>query len=246
MIRRPRLRPFVLILAIAAVAPHQARSQEPDRSPPPGETVSPDPAWKPLGKNLWFDPEGRRLIIRTKVVQQDVPLEHFLCLKGSKDHESILATDAPPRQIHAGLLLTGAEPGRPVQFTPKFAPPTGTPLSLEVQWRRDGRTQRSDARRWVHDLKTDKHLSENWVFAGSELYQDPVSKKMIYAADEGDLITVANFGSAILDVPFASSADNADRMFVAEASLIPPIGTDVLLFIRPLQNAEPRRKPPVP
>ena len=53
------------------------------------------------------------------------PLEHLLCLKGTKEHEAILATDAQPRQIHAGLLLTGAEPGHPVRFLPKFEPPAG-------------------------------------------------------------------------------------------------------------------------
>ena len=55
------------------------------------------------------------------------PLEHLLCLKGTKEHEAILATDAQPRQIHAGLLLTGAEPGHPVRFLPKFEPPPAPP-----------------------------------------------------------------------------------------------------------------------
>ena len=44
---------------------------------------------------------------------------------------------------------------------------------------------------------------------------------MVYAADEGDLITVANFGSAILDLPIASSASDADRVFSADPSGFP-------------------------
>jgi hypothetical protein len=244
MSRYPRPRITASILAIVLVSPMLADGQAPDRPAAPGEALQPDPAWKPLGKSrsLWFDPNGKRLVIRTRVVQRDVPLEHFLCLKGSKDHESILATDAPARQIHAGLLLTGAIPGHPVRFDPKFEPPTGTSLSLEVQWKQDGQIRRSDARRWIRDLKTKKALAENWVFAGSELYQDPITKKTIYAADEGDFITVANFGSAILDLPFASSADNANRMFTADPDFIPAVGTEVFLFLKPRQEAKPSDK----
>ena len=69
---------------------------------------SPDPAWKALGPSLWFDPVNRHLVLRARVVLREGPLEHLLCLKGTKEHEAILATDAAPRRIHAGLLLTGA------------------------------------------------------------------------------------------------------------------------------------------
>ena len=178
------------------------------------------------------------MILRTRVVLREGPLEHFLCLKGTKEHEAILATDAAPKQIHAGLLLTGAEPGHPVRFTPKFEPPSGTVLQLEVEWKQGGEMRRADAKAWVHDSKTNKPLAESWVFAGSELYEDPVGKRMVYAADEGDLITVANFSSAILDLPFASSADNADRMFVAETKAVPEIGTEVFLSLKPRPAAK--------
>ena len=95
------------------------------------------------------------------------------------------------------------------------------------------RPHRADARQWVKDEKTRKPLAEDWVFAGSELFKDPITKKTIYAADEGDLITVANFGSAILDLPFASSASDADRVFSANTEQVPPLGTEVLLRLRP-------------
>ncbi len=71
----------------------------------------------------------------------------------------------------------------------------------------DGKAHKSDARQWVKDEKAKAPLAIDWVFAGSELYEDPATKKQVYAADEGDLITVANFGSAILDLPIASSAE---------------------------------------
>ena len=61
-----------------------------------------------------------------------------MCLKGTKEHEAIVATAAAPRAIHTGLLLTGAEPGHPVEFAPKFEPPTGTAIAIEFRWAQDG------------------------------------------------------------------------------------------------------------
>ena len=93
--------------------------------------------------------------------------------------------------------------------------------------------QSIDARRWVRDERTGTTLAEEWVFAGSELLNDPVTKEVVYAADEGDLITVANFGSALLDLPLASSASDAARIFGADPTQVPPLGTEVFLFLRP-------------
>ena len=205
--------------------------------------MEPDPSWKPLGRSLWFDPAGKRLVVRAKVVLREGQLEHLLCLKGTKEHEAILATDAQPRQIHAGLLLTGAEPGHPVRFLPKFEPPTGTAHrhrpALED---RRARPIVPTPEQWVKDEKTRKPLAQHWVFAGSDLFMDPVTKKMIYAADEGDLITVANFGSSILDLPVASSASDAERSFSANTDQVPPLGTEVFMFLGP-QAQPPVKKP---
>ncbi len=89
--------------------------------PNPGQTTAPvpatdefqpDPAWKKLGKDLWFDPAARRLILRTRVCLRDGYLEHLLCAKNTKEHESILVTEAPPRLIHAATAADRRR-GRP-------------------------------------------------------------------------------------------------------------------------------------
>jgi hypothetical protein len=197
------------------------------------ESLQADPAWKSLGQSLWFDPQAKRVILRARVVLREGYLEHFMCSKGTKEHEAILATDAVPHKIHAGLILTGAEPGHPVRFVPKFEPPTGSTIAIELQWKQDGKIHKSDARQWVKDEKAKAPLAIDWVFAGSELFEDPITKKMVYAADEGDLITVANFGNAILDLPIVSSANDADRVFFTNTEKIPPLGTEVLVTLGP-------------
>jgi hypothetical protein len=212
-------------------------AQLPAKGDNPGTAaLRPDPGWKELGRSLWFDPKGKRVILRARVVLREGQLEHLMCKKGTKEHEAIVATDAPPRLIHAGLILTGAEPGHPAQFVPKFEPPAGTATAIELLWEQDGQLHRSDARQWVWDEKTKAPLGIDWVFAGSMLYEDPVTKKTAYAADEGDLITVANFASAILDLPMASSANDAERVFTAHTAKIPPIGTEVFVVLSPRRS----------
>ena len=92
----------------------------------------PEAAWKSLGDSLWFDPARRELVILAQVVLRDGPLEHLLCLRGTKEHEAILTTSAEARAIHAGLLLTKAEPGHPVRFEPKFESPTGSAIKIQL------------------------------------------------------------------------------------------------------------------
>jgi hypothetical protein len=218
------------ILAVLLTIASSARQEQ---DGPKAESLQPDPAWKSMGRSLWFDGKTKRAVLKARVVLREGVLEHLMCSKGTKEHEAILATDAAPRQIHTVLLLTGAQAGHPVRFAPKFEPPTGTPIAIELLWRQDGKIHQSDARQWVKDEKAKKPLGIDWVFGGSELYEDPVSKKPRYAADEGDLFTVANFGSAILDLPIASSASDADRVFSTNSDKIPPLGTEVFLKMGP-------------
>lgn len=232
------------ILALALALPAQVADAHPG---PPADNFTPDPAWKPLdtSKSLWFDPRDRRLILRARVCLNEGFLEHLLCLEQTKEHESILATKATPRMIHAGLLLAGAAKGHPVRYRPKFEAPTGTPLDVSLEWVEKGKARTIDAREWVVDPKTKKPLAETWVFAGSDQFPDPEdATKTIYAADGGDLFTVANFTSAILDVPFASSGNDAERSFVANTDKIPPRNTYVTLILRPAKPAgEVKAKP---
>ncbi len=184
------------------------------------------------GRSLWFDPKAKRLYLKARVVLREGFLEHLMCLKGTKEHEAILATDAVPLEIHTGLLLTGADPGHPVRFVPRFEPPAGAAIAIELQWKEDGKLMSADARQWIKDEKN-APLSRDWVFGGSQFFEDPVTKTKIYAANEGDLITVANFGSAILDLPIESSANDAERSFTTNTAKIPPLGTEVLVSLAP-------------
>lgn len=229
-----------LLVALALLGQEQAPSAPPD-SPPLPDAFRPDPTWKPLGTDLWFDPTQKRLIMRARVALREGALEHLLCFKNTKEHEAVLATRAAPKLIHAGLLLTGVEPGHPVRFRPEFQPPEGPPIAIDVEWEENGKTKRVPARDLVKDEHTGRVLEKDWVFVGSETVVDPETKKTYYTADDGDLITVANFPSAILDVPFASTSNDTERNFVANTPKIPPRGTMVTMYLKPAARAPERR-----
>src|SRR5262245_19786977 len=115
----------------------------------PDDGFKPDPKWKELGKDLWFDPENKQLVLRARVVLREGYLEHLLCLTRTKEHESVLATEAAPKMIHAGLILAVGEPGKGVRYQPEIVPPSGPSVAIEAEWVKDGKTRRIDARQLV-------------------------------------------------------------------------------------------------
>ena len=268
----------------------------------------------PLNKSstVRLDRAGRRLLLQTRVVFREGPLEMLCCLKQTKEHESILAVDAKAHVIHAGLLALGAEKGRPVRFVPKFQPPTGQRIDVSLLWvDAKGKQQRAVAQTWIRhaihrfysaplnrlppglvilkksELRFDKKNQElswygpmtlsqrdellaltvdepfqkaindffarsrpremkaHWVFAGSGFTTDKQTGESFYHAEDGDLICVANFPTAALDIAVESSATGQDLLYEAYTERIPPLGTEVTIELSPVfKKRENRTKTP--
>ncbi len=82
-----------------------------------------------------------------------------------------------------------------------------------------------------HEMKAD------WVFAGSGFFTDEDTGKKYYQAEDGDLICVANFPGATLDITMHSSAVDGDLNFEAYTERIPPKGTAVTIELIPVPRA---------
>jgi hypothetical protein len=82
-----------------------------------------------------------------------------------------------------------------------------------------------------------REMQADWVFAGSGTYTDEDSGKKYYLAEDGDLICVANFSSATLDVAIQSSASDSERNFEAYTDRIPPKETPVTVELIPVAAA---------
>ncbi len=237
------------------------------------DTYAAPPGAKQLGKqaDLWVDMKAKRVYIDGYVAMRRGPLEMFACPVGTKEHESVVAVFAKSSEVHAALLAIGAQSGTPVRWNPEFLPPTGQTITVWATWRSPEPSSvpekadeeepsnaevefvpgeefhAVDAREWVRNMKTKTQLDEPWVFAGSTFWSDPEDNVEHYSADAGDMICVSNFSSAMLDVPFNSSADAGNLLFEPFSENIPERGTPVRLVLvpQPIPSDEPPAALPV-
>lgn len=257
----------------------------------------------PINKSgtILIDLKPKRLLIKSEVALREGMLEMLACIKRTKEHESILAVDARAREVHAGLVALGAEPGSTAKFFPDYKPATGQQINIFVSWiDANGKLQREDAQKWVRHathryflqkltalpkglklptdtelrwdekhkellwhgtmtaaqrdslqgLSTDKdfraaikamfdesqvrQMKAQWVFAGSGFNTDSVTGEKYYLAEGGDLICIANFATATIDLEIESSAANDGLVYEAYTERIPAIGTKVIIELVPV------------
>ncbi|QDT89030.1 YdjY domain-containing protein [Gimesia algae] len=91
-----------------------------------------------------------------------------------------------------------------------------------------------------YDESQPRVMKFDWIFAGSGFALDEMTGEKYYYAESGDLICVANFPTAIIDVNIASSASGEENLlFEANKDKIPPRGTPVTIEIT-LAEAKPK------
>jgi hypothetical protein len=229
----------IVILSLAALLVGCAEEGAVGKKETTPAEAAPVPAKKvAVGKNVALEIQGdkRRVLVEAYVCLRQGQLEQFLTRKRTKEHEAILAADVDARDIHTALILAGAEAGKPVQFRPKYQPATGTSIKIHLEFETKGKKVQVPARQWIRDGRTKKALDQDWVFGGSYLIPDPLdnTKKPYYAANDGDVICVSNFDTALLDLPIESSKDNGDLSFEAFTERIPALETPVLVILEPM------------
>jgi hypothetical protein len=211
-------------------------AEQPPPPPAPIKKVetSKNVYWVSQGGNRWVE-------VQAYVCLRQGQLEQLMTRKRTKEHEAILAADVDASKIHLALITANAEPGKPVQFRPKFKPPTGTTIKITLQYKdKDGKEVRVPAQQWIRSIKTKKDLPYEWVFAGSFFFADPQEKSRppYYTANDGDVICLANFETAMLDLPITSTKDNDDLAYEAHTERIPPLDTPVLVILEPVIPAK--------
>ena len=72
------------------------------------------------------------------------------------------------------------------------------------------------------------------------------TKKKKYLAENGNLICVANFPSATLDIAQASSDKGSNLLYEAFIERIPPINTEVWIELIPKSGPVGKTAPPPP
>lgn len=192
------------------------------------------PAEKPIRfRHVTVDRKAREVVLDTTVVRASYHLEFLLCRSGTKEYESVLATQALPSDLHAALLLLGLRSGIPGGYVgDEYVPPRGATLDIELRWKdKAGNEHTAQAGDWLKltGQGGEGRKPDGWVFIGSEVLPDGR-----YLADEtGGVIAVANLGSAVIDVPMQSTRTMELREYAVNTDALPPVGTDVRMVLRP-------------
>ncbi|NNJ23968.1 YdjY domain-containing protein [Alienimonas chondri] len=103
-----------------------------------------------------------------------------------------------------------------------------------------------------YDESQPRPLTANFVFAGSFVYDKPVAYDAegevmetvrSYAAEGGEVVCVANFPAATIDIAERSSAEAEGVLYEAATELIPPMGTEVLITFSAKAAENPEKRP---
>jgi hypothetical protein len=194
--------------------------------------------------------KGQRLVVF---------LETLVCMKDSKEHESLVVTDAKASQAHAALLLIGLAPGTPGSWNQEReaekskwvgVPPTGSPVRVTIASKNaDGAIgPETDALEWVVDQRDGRTFRQiepgvAYVFAGSKMVQarrrmidpDNQPRPEVYAGDlEGTVVGLTSFGTEAIGVTAMYSPDTSkeEPRWIASEKL-PDVNTKVVVRIRP-------------
>jgi len=129
---------------------------DPSETGPAATRLPPDifrgPGLTPLNpeNTVLLDLPNKRLLLKTHVCLDQGMLEMLLCLKQTKEHESILSIDSRAYTIHTGLLALGAESGKSATWTPEFQPATGQIIDIFMHYvDTSGKLQRVPAMKWI-------------------------------------------------------------------------------------------------
>ena len=220
-----------------------AGCEEPAAPPKPEEK----PKQVEVGKNVILEVQGgqRRVLVNGYICLREGQLEQLVTRKNTKEHEAIIAVDADARKIHEALNLAGAIEGKPVRYTPTYQPATGQKIKVSVRYEDKGRLVTVPAQSWVKNTRTGKPLDVDWVFAGSGLVDNPLDPDhpKTYLANDGDVICVSNFDTAMLDLPVESSKNNDELLFEAWTERIPPLETKVVVILEPISEKKADKAP---
>jgi hypothetical protein len=221
------------------------------RLPPPDPVAFPGLKRLQPDADVWLDPKNKRVVVQAGVCFREGPIEMFACnhhwfkdpisgreiRSGTKEYESIVTINASAAVIHAALLAVGARSGSPATFIPKYEPAHGSVIHVTLHWTdAQGQPCHAKAQQWVRNTITKQPLKHDWIFAGSRMIDIPENDKQYYLADNGNVICVANFPDAMLDLPIPSTQVNDRLLFEAFTEHIPALGTPVTIVLQPAQE----------
>ena len=230
----------IFALLISAVLSATALAQTPGFQAP--KEIS--PGVFEIG-TIRLDKNASTVTFPAKVNMVDGLLEYLLVTTKGPTHESVLATDVSPQNVHMAMLLLGAKgmsiaKGAPppdridAEYLAKAPKLVGDRIFLSCKWKdADGKEQSAPLERWIvrrEAMGRKKPLdvpAEDgpWLYTGSFMHEGRFN-----AEQQGVFGALVTFPGAIINNPRKGSND--DHMWFAKTPAIPPIGTPVEFTIK--------------
>jgi hypothetical protein len=176
---------------------------------------------------ILLDRTNRSIRFSAVVNMREETVEYVLVHRTGKTHESILACDTRPQDVHVAMLLLGAQPVTTNQFGPdNRAQPQGSAVVIEAAWTNAGQRVVRRAEELVWDKNKQAALSTGpWIYNGSHF-----GEGAFVAQRDGSIISIHIDPGALISNPRPGRED--DDLHRPNTSILPPIGTPVEVTIR--------------
>lgn len=206
---------------------------------------------------ITINAEKRYLDVSSTVCLEEGSLEFIACLKGTKEHESIITVEARPSHIHTALLLLGAKAGHPAIRKVVGEgddehwidlPPKGSPVSISfVVTDKDGKQaerpltdflSRSNQEEDEETQKAAKDRLKTFLFAGSHLTDNEEGPKTYLADKSGSVISLSTFGDELLCLPEVLGHENHALQWEIDPTHLPKLDSKIILRLRPVSTSK--------
>ena len=204
--------------------------------------------------------------VDAKVCLTEGLLELLACTKDSKEHESLVAVEPKAANIHAALLLVGAQPGSPAmrkemetEEGPRWVDiePRGQEIDVYLVFNNDkGELVEHPIKEFLirgaedFDAPPDEGNKKNkkedrafpthtFLFVGSHVFKDGEADPVYVADQSGNVISISTFGDELLALPGVHGNANEGLVWAIDPTHLPPLNTKVILRLKPKKPAEP-------
>ncbi len=254
-----RMAPTPAVLPAVLPAP-TAIATEPPEAPAPSLPVKAESEWIACTPLVRVDREAHIVSFDATSVLDTGFLEQFVCLKETREHESLFVFEGKASDMHAALLLAGAVPGKPGRwkevesnegsFAVEGVAPEGTAIEITVKLPSgDEHPIAWFAREAPLAGDQNRTPPSQFVFGGSRFVTDKRTGSERYLADaSGSLVGLVTFGDETIGarevIPDQAAA--AEPIWEAFTERMPKPGTRVTVLLQVRTSSEPIPIAPAP
>ncbi len=226
-----RINIFVFLLALGPLAAPAVDPLGEEKPPPKPAVKEIRPGVFQVGGVL-LEKKNKQVSFPVLINMHEGLLEYILVTGKGKTHESLLVTRTKPYHIHVAMLLLGTKgaAGKEVPEDPR-KPIPGERISIELSWKKDGKTLRAPVEQFVRNRHLKKPMKPGpFIYNGSIVFDG-----MFIAHRDGNLFSLITAPAALVNNPRMGRHD--DENWEAIRKGLPPLDGKATLTVKLLNPA---------